>query len=192
MTFINIINTLLAALPHKEKIKEYKEVCIAKDFYIKQYRDIKKCSKLLIVNHGMGGGKDSAIVISLINRFKNNDDICIIAYDAPGIDKNINTDYFWGAHIDGQGLYYDEVIDYIRKENKNIKIYISAFSASASALLTYLSCSQGIVKNNNLKEISHSFLISPPSNDYSSTLDWIAKNSKLAKYIAFSQSYNAI
>jgi predicted alpha/beta-fold hydrolase len=182
--FLNHIDTVYAGLPVKCKYN-HKIDYLENKLCLKIIGDIEKSEKVLICLHGIGGNKDSGYINSMINsfidEFKND---CIIAPDMPGINGSINTDKFWGVQKKVADIFIDDIISYVKNKNKDIKIFIVAFSGSCGSLINYLTDDGNIIRNNNKDLIIHSYLISP-TGPYLDCLLWIRDNSIFNSYISF-------
>ena len=188
---LDLINTLLAVVPFKISHEKVEEVEIAPNFFIRIHGDLKRCEKVLVISHGMGGARDAGYVVSLANRFANDSNIAVITHDNAGAftNKRVPT---WNVSGKGQNVFYYEMIEYISSVNSRCNIYLSGYSGGGSLILSYLTCTQGFVKNSNKNKIKHSFLISVPSLEYHPQLSWIRDNTFLAKYISPAVSYQGI
>lgn len=183
INMFDLINTLLAVVPFKISHEKVEEVEIAPNFFIRIHGDLKKCEKVLVISHGMGGIRDSGYVISLANRFANDSNIAVITHDNAGTftNKRVPT---WNVSGQGQNVFYYEIIEYISSVNSECNIYLSGYSGGGSLILSYLTCTQGFVKNSNKSKIKHTFLISVAPMEYHSQLLWIRNNTFLGKYIS--------
>lgn len=193
---IDLINTICTILPIKNKHPAYEDVYFSSiKFGFRIFGNLKKCKSVLFISHGVGGNKDASYVVSLANRFSKDETVAVVTFDSPGVGSNKGTQSFWGvsAHGEDLNLYYDEMIDYIRSINSSCKIYLSGFSGGAGTILSYLTCSQGIVPNKNRGEVTHSFLVSVQSLEYLPQLSWIRENSGLlSKSISISHGIAGI
>jgi predicted alpha/beta-fold hydrolase len=187
----DLINTLLAVIPAKISHNKIEEVEIIPNYYIRIHGDLNMCEKVLVISHGMGGFRDAGYIISLANRFSNDSNITIITHDNAGAftNKKVAT---WNVSGKGQNVFYYDIVEYITSINSKCIIYLSGFSGGASLILSYLTCTQGFVKNSNKHKIKHTFLISVPPQEYHPQLEWIRDNTFLAKYISPAVAYQGV
>jgi len=182
------INTFLAVIPFKILHENIIDVEVSPNYYIRVHGNLNTCEKVLIVSHGMGGSRDAGYVVSLANRFSKDSNIAVITHDNAGTFTNKKVPS-WNVSGKGQEVFYYDIVEYITSVNPRCGIYLSGFSGGASLALSYLSCTQGFVKNTNKNKIKHSFLVSVPLQEYHPQLTWIKKNTFLAKYIAPAVAY---
>lgn len=187
----DLINTLLAIVPFKISHEKVEEVEIVPNFFIRIHGDLKTCKSVLVITHGMGGNRNAGYVVSLANRFANDSNIAVITHDIAGTftNKRVPT---WNCSGKGQNVFYYEMIEYISSVNSQCNIYLSGYSGGASLVLSYLTCTQGFVKNSNKNKIKHSFIVSPASAEYEAQLSWIVDNTILGAWIAPCVAYSGI
>jgi predicted alpha/beta-fold hydrolase len=187
--FINYINTIIPAIPIKCKYEE-KKYYLKNNLCFKLVGNIKNAKKILICLHGMGGSKDAPYVNLILNSFIdefNEKESCVIAPDMPGINDSIHTEYIWGIQNNTHDVYLNDILDFIKLNNKDAKIFIAGFSASCGVLINFLTDNGTIIKNTNKDLISYSFLVSPPG-PFIDSLMWVRDNSVFKFYISFCHS----
>jgi len=173
---LELFNTTLSVLPRKLLRNDSQTIELLKDFYVKIFGNINNCKNVLIVVHGAGFGIEAPYITSLLNKFKDKNDTSIIVFDCLGYGLNYKSKKIFGPYKDVQNIFLDDIISFVRKNNKICNIYSVGFSFGAGALLAYLTDTQDLINNKNKDEIKQSFLISPTIIDYEEQIELISKN----------------
>lgn len=126
----------------------------SKEMDLDVYGDLRTAKKIVILSHTFSGNSDHFINVYLAERFHLHG-YTVVAFNSPGF-RNIITDEPYTGEIKSQiklGYIFDNIIDFIRKENQDAPIIASAFSAGGGGLLNHFAT--------NKRDISGITVIAP-------------------------------
>lgn len=110
----------------------------SKEMDLDVYGDLKTAKKIVILSHTFSGNSDNFMNVYLAERFHLHG-YTVVAFNSPGFRNIVTDEPFTGEKKSMIRLSFilDNILEYIRKENHDVPIIVSAFSAGGSGLMNH-------------------------------------------------------